>query len=96
MKFNNILMDNDLIEANEDEKDYNLLIESLELKINKKYNNLLRTQGKLLHETEHINILYYIFINKSTEINPFEVDIEMSVEFIEKEPPYIQILTNFL
>jgi hypothetical protein len=89
-------MDNDLIEANEDEKDYNLLIESLELKINKKYNNLLRTQGKLLHETEHINILYYIFINKSTEINPFEVDIEMSVEFIEKEPPYIQILTNFL
>ena len=89
-------MDNDLIEANEDEKDYNLLIESLEIKINKKYNNLLRTQGKLLHETEHINILYYIFINKSTEINPFEVDIEMSVEFIEKEPPYIQILTNFL
>ena len=89
-------MDNDLIDANEDEKDYNLLIESLELKINKKYNNLLRIQGKLLHETEHINILYYIFINKSTEINPFEANIEMTVEFIEKEPPYVQIMTNFL
>ena len=29
-------MDNDLIEANEDEKDYNLLIESLEITIIRK------------------------------------------------------------
>ena len=89
-------MDNELNEINEDEKDYNLLIESLEITINKKYNNLLKIQGKLLHEKEQINIFYYIFINKNTEINPFDADIEMNVEFIESEPPYVQIMTNFL
>ena len=89
-------MEKELNEVNEDEQDYNLLIETLELKINKEYNNLLKIQGKLLHETENINIFYYIFINKSTEINPFEADIEMTVEFIENEPPYVQIMTNFL
>lgn len=89
-------MENEPLEINEDEKDYNLLIESLQIKINQKYNNNLKVQGKLLHETKNINIFYYIFIYKSTEINPFEADIEMSVEFIENEPPYVQIMTNFL
>ena len=89
-------MDIELLDNNDDEKDYNLLIESLELKINQKYNNLLKVQGKLLHETKNINIFYFIFIHKSTEINPFEADIEINVEFIENEPPYIQIMTNFL
>ena len=89
-------MDIELLDNNDDEKDYNLLIESLEIKINQKYNNLLKVQGKLLHETKNINIFYFIFIHKSTEINPFEADIEINVEFIENEPPYIQIMTNFL
>ena len=78
------------------EIDYNLLIETLELKLNEQYKNFLRIKGKLLHETNDINILFHLFIYKSTEINPFEAEIEMTAEFIEKETPYIQIMTNFL
>ena len=78
------------------EKDYILFIESLELNTNKKYNKSLKIEGKLLHETDKINVFFGIFIYKSTEINPFEADIEMTVEFIENEAPYVQMMTNFL
>ena len=78
------------------EEDYTLLIETLELKLNKQYKNIIKLQGKLLHETENINILFDVFLYKSTEINPFEADIEISIEFIENEAPYVQIMTNFL
>ena len=89
-------MENESIGKEQYEIDYNLLIETLELKLNEQYKNFLRTQGKLLHETNDINILFHLFIYKSTEINPFEAEIEMTAEFIEKETPYIQIMTNFL
>ena len=68
----------------------------MELKLNKQYKNIIKLQGKLLHETENINILFDVFLYKSTEINPFEADIEISIEFIENEAPYVQIMTNFL
>ena len=89
-------MENESIGKEQYEIDYNLLIETLELKLNEQYKNFLRIKGKLLHETNDINILFHLFIYKSTEINPFEAEIEMTAEFIEKETPYIQIMTNFL
>ena len=89
-------MKNEIIKKNQYEEDYTLLIDTLELKLNEKYKNLIKIKGKLLYETENINILFHIFIYQSTEINPFEADIEMIAEFIEKEAPYVQIMTNFL
>ena len=89
-------MDSEMSEISEEEQDYILFIESLELKLNKQYKNIIKLQGKLLHETENINILFDVFLYKSTEINPFEADIEISIEFIENEAPYVQIMTNFL
>lgn len=89
-------MESEISEISEEEQDYILFIESLELKLNKQYKNIIKLQGKLLHETENINILFDVFLYKSTEINPFEADIEISIEFIENEAPYVQIMTNFL
>ena len=89
-------MENEVTEETEEENDYNLFIESLELKFNEKYKNILRLKGKLLHESKFINIFFHVFINKNTDINPFEADIEMTIEFIENEAPYIQVMTNFL
>ena len=89
-------MESQISEISEEEQDYILFIESLELKLNKQYKNIIKLQGKLLHETENINILFDVFLYKSTEINPFEADIEISIEFIENEAPYVQIMTNFL
>ena len=89
-------MESEISEISEEEQDYILFIESVELKLNKQYKNIIKLQGKLLHETENINILFDVFLYKSTEINPFEADIEISIEFIENEAPYVQIMTNFL
>ena len=89
-------MESEISEISEEEQDYILFIESLELKLNKQYKNIIKLQGKLLHETENINILFDVFLYKNTEINPFEADIEISIEFIENEAPYVQIMTNFL
>ena len=89
-------MEKENITKNQYEENYILLIETLELKINEKYKNQIKIKGKLLYETENISILFHIFIYKSTEINPFEADIEMTIDFIENEPPYVQIMTNFL
>ena len=89
-------MEKENITKNQYEEDYILLIETLELKLNEKYKNQIKIKGKLLYETENISILFHIFIYKSTEINPFEADIEMTIDFIENEPPYVQIMTNFL
>ena len=89
-------MEKDVSEEIEEENDYNLFIESLELKLNEKYKNILKLKGKLLHESKYINIFFHLFINKNSDLNPFEADIEMTIEFIENEAPYIQVMTNFL
>ena len=89
-------MEKGKITKNQYEEDYILLIETLELKLNEKYKNKIKIKGKLLYETKNISILFHIFIYKSTEINPFEADIEMVIDFVEKESPYVQIMTNFL
>ena len=82
------------IEAPKD--DYELFVETLELKINKEYNDLLKVNAKILYEKEKRIFNFYILIYDNSEINPFDNDIEINIEFIEDEPPYIQIISNFL
>ena len=82
------------IEAPKD--DYELFVETLELKINKEYNDLLKVNAKILYEKEKRIFNFYILIYDNSEINPFDNDIEINIEFIEDEPPYVQIISNFL
>ena len=68
-------------------------------KIIKKYkeNDKVKITGKKLNYIKNMTIIrFYCKINKSTEINPFNSDINMSFEFIENSVPYIQILNDFI
>ena len=73
-----------------------LFIESLCLKLNGDYNDYLKINGKVLHSTNKLNLSFDILLYDDTEINPFEEEIKLNIEFIENERPYIQILSNFL
>ena len=73
-----------------------LFIESLCLKLNSDYNDYLKINGKVLHSTNKLNLSFDILLYDDTEINPFEEEIKLNIEFIENERPYIQILSNFL
>ena len=73
-----------------------LFIESLCLKLNSDYNDYLKINGKILHSTNKLNLSFDILLYDDTEINPFEEEIKLNIEFIENERPYIQILSNFL
>ena len=76
--------------------DYELFIESLELKLNKEYSDYLIVNAKVLHDSEKINLNFKILIYEDTKMNPFENDILFNVEYIHGEQPYIQILSNFI
>ena len=76
--------------------DYELFIETLEAKFNNEYNDYLKVNGKLLHDSDKINFNFNIVAYYNTEINPFDEEIEFFIEFIEKEKPYIQIISNFI
>ena len=76
--------------------DYELFIETLEAKINTEYNEYLRMNSKLLHDSDKVNFNFQIVAYYSTKINPFDEEIEFFIEFIEKEKPYVQIISNFI
>ena len=67
-----------------------LFIETLENRINQTYN--LKINGKLLHATEKINIHFDILLYDNSEINPFDEEIELNIDFLEDEIPYVQIM----
>ena len=75
--------------------DYKLLIANLI----KKYSNneSMKMIGKILNYMKDNTILqFYCTIYKNTDINPFSSDINLSFEFIDNSPPYIQILNDFI
>ena len=76
--------------------DYELFIESLELKINRDYNDYLIVNAKVLHDSEKVNLNFQILIYEDTKMNPFNNDILFNIEYIDGEQPYIQILSNFI
>ena len=85
---------NEIIETPENE---NIYEEHIIKTINKlKENKDIKITGKILHYLE-TPILYYNCTSISnTKSNPFDIDIEFTFEFIDKETPYITILTDFI
>ena len=83
----------DIIPIDMPKNQYELFIETLEYRINQSYN--LKINGKLLHDTEKINIHFDALLYDNSEINPFDEEIELSIDFFEEEIPYVQIMSNF-
>lgn len=52
--------------------------------------------GKLLNYLEKPTLYYYCTVYSNTKYNPFDINIEFSIEFIEDEIPYVTILTDFI
>ena len=77
-------------------KENEIFIESLSLKLNTDYNDYLKINSKLLHDTDKVDINFDILVYENTDINPFDDEIEFFIEFIENEQPYIQIISNFV
>ena len=73
----------------------NILIQNI---IKKYSNNInIKLTGKSLHYLSNTTILqFYCLINRSTEINPFSSEINLSFEFIDNSGPYVQILNDFI
>jgi len=84
---------NDIIPIEMPKSQLELFIETLENRINQTYN--LKINGKLLHATEKINIHFDILLYDNSEINPFDEEIELNIDFLEDEIPYVQIMSNF-
>lgn len=61
----------------------------------KKYKDIKIT-GKILHYLEEPVLYYYCTSISNTKSNPFDLDIEFGFEFINKEIPYVTILTEFI
>ena len=76
--------------------DYELFIETLETKINGDYNDYLKMNAKVLHDTDKLNLNFIITIYEETSLNPFEDEIIFYIEFIDGERPYVQIISNFI
>ena len=74
---------------------YNIFIKNI---ISKYANNTsIKLIGKSIHYIPNWLILqFYCTINKSSEINPFSSDINLSIEFIDKSAPYVHILNDFI
>lgn len=92
-------MESDYVNYNPLEKstDINeLFVESLELKFNKEYNDDIKMNGKILYDTEKLNLHFDILLYDNSEINPTDDEIELNIDFIEDEIPYIQIISNLL
>ena len=88
--------DNDnanIIPINLPKNQFELFIETLEYRINQNYN--VKINGKMLHDTEKINIHFDALLYDNSEINPFDEEIELSIDFFEDEIPYVQIMSNF-
>jgi len=88
--------DNDnanIIPINLPKDQFELFIETLEYRINQNYN--VKINGKMLHDTEKINIHFDALLYDNSEINPFDEEIELSIDFFEDEIPYVQIMSNF-
>ena len=85
--------DGDIIPIDMPKNQFELFIETLEYRINQIY--ILKINGKLLHDTEKINIHFDALLYDNSEINPFDEDIELSIDFFEDEIPYVQIMSNF-
>ena len=68
-------------------------------KIVNKYNDNsdVKLIGKILNHMDGTSILqFYCSIYKSSKINPFSSDINLSFQFIDKTRPYIHILNDFI
>ena len=65
--------------------------------INKlKENKSIKTTGKILYYLGTPILYYYYTSISNTNSNPFDINIESTFEFIDKEIPYIiAILTDF-
>ena len=75
----------------------NLQIFIKEIKKNFSIKNKIIILGKILHFIEDEEVLYFnIFINQSTDINPFESDIKLAIELINNKTPYVRILSDFI
>ena len=85
---------NEIIETPENE---NIYEEHIIKTINKlKENKDIKITGKILHYLESPILFYYCTSISNTNSNPFDIDIEFTFEFIDKETPYVTILTNFI
>ena len=63
---------------------------------NLKKNPDIKISSKILHSSETPSLYYYCTVKKQTKSNPFDVDILICFEFIDKEIPYVTILTDFM
>ena len=85
---------NEITENPENEKTYE---EHIIKTINKlKENKNIKISGKILHYLETPILYYYCTSISNTNSNPFDIDIEFTFEFIDKETPYVAILTDFI
>ena len=89
-------IDHDIVPIDAPKDNYELLVESIETKINLDYKDSLKMNGKILHDEEKKILNYYILVYNNSDINPFDDDIELNIEFIDQELPYVQIISNFL
>ena len=61
-----------------------------------KDNKSISINSKILHYLPNPTLYFYINVYKNTDINPFNNEIIISVEFINGEIPYVAILTDFI
>ena len=61
-----------------------------------KDNKNISLNSKILHYLPNPTLYFYISVHKNTNINPFNNEIIISVEFINGEIPYVAILTDFI
>ena len=61
-----------------------------------KDNKNISINSKILHYLPNPTLYFYISVHKNTNINPFNNEIIISVEFINGEIPYVTILTDFI
>ena len=81
--------------TNENQKpNFDIFIEHLEK--NHSVQDKINIIGKVLHFIENEEVLYFnIFLNNSTNMNPFESDIKLGIELVNNIIPYIRILSDF-
>ena len=88
------------MEKNNINESISLEEEIYEEHIKKTINNLnkyedMKILGKILHYLDKPIFYYYCTALSNTKSNPFDIDIEFCFEFIDKEMPYVSILTDF-
>ena len=86
----------DIIPIDIPKNDIELFLESLELKFNYDYKDYLKMNAKILHDTDKLELNFFITLFEDTELNPFDEEVIFNIEFIENEQPYVQIISNFI